>query len=156
MIIGIDPGLQHTGWGVIQRLSNNSFGYVASGVISTSAMEGLPERLYKIMIGLENALSREGLAIKHAAIEEIYVNKNYGSSLKLAHARGVAIATIAKHGIPIASYQAKRIKQAIVGNGKADKIQMQNMIKILLPSANIIRHDTADALAIAICHAFAS
>lgn len=149
-IIGIDPGLRHTGWAIVDSI-DRSFSYVASGVINTDASDEMPVRLNKIHTHLKDILMQYDP--NHASIEETYVNKNYASSLKLAHARGAAIVTIGAHNIPLAEYAAKSVKKTIVGVGNAEKGQIMRMLQILVPGTNISSEDESDALSIAVCHA---
>ena len=149
-ILGIDPGLTHTGWGLIESAGSRLV-HIADGAISTKADTPLPERLAFIFRGL-GALLREWQPTE-AAIEHTYVNKNPAAALKLGQARGVALLAPAMAGILVAEYQAMEVKRAVVGTGHADKIQVADMVRRLLPGARLARADAADALAIAICHA---
>src|SRR5579872_1113449 len=149
-LLGIDPGLRFTGWGVIEA-DGNRLRHVADGVIATDSATSVPERL-KV---LHDALA-ELLALHRpdeAAIEETYVNRNGSATLKLGYARGVALLAPALVGIPVTEYGAKSVKLSVVGTGGADKTQVQMMVRRLLPGAAIRRADAADALAVAICHA---
>ena len=148
--LGLDPGLQHTGWGVVES-SGNRLRHIADGVISTTTDLSLAERLCQIHRAL-NALM-DLWRPQEAAVEHTYVNKNPGAALKLGQARGVVLLAPALAGLPVAEYQAMEVKRAVVGTGHADKIQVQDMVKRLLPGAVLKRADAADALAIAICHA---
>ncbi len=150
IILGIDPGLQHTGWGVI-KVNGSNISFIAGGVIHTTPKLGMPKRLLQLHTNLKEVI--ELYKPDEMAIEETFVNKNALSSLKLGHARGVLIVTGASHDIPISEYSPNLIKKSITGAGKADKNQIIAMIKILLPASNITNSDTADALATAICHA---
>jgi len=148
-IIGIDPGLQHTGWGIID-LDGNRLSHVAHGTISTNSKWALSERLKQISAGI-----KEQVELHHpqdAAIEEVFVNNNPASSLKLGVARGAAILTLAQMSLDVAEYPPNVVKKAVVGAGHAQKEQIQAMVKILLPGV-VAAADAADALAIAICHA---
>ncbi|CAK7193289.1 Crossover junction endodeoxyribonuclease RuvC [Commensalibacter sp. Nvir] len=149
-IIGIDPGLRFTGWGVIDT-EGNRLVYVNSGIIATKAEHSVPERLVVLSNGLQTLIERFNPS--EAAIEETYVNKNGKATLKLGYARGIALLVPAKNGLEIREYGAKTIKMAVVGTGGATKDQVCMMVKCLLPTANIPRADAGDALAIAICHA---
>jgi crossover junction endodeoxyribonuclease RuvC len=148
-IIGIDPGLQHTGWGII-RCVNNSLEVIDYGVINTKSNEPIPIRLMYIHKNLTDII--HSFSPEESAIEETYVNKNYESSLKLAHARAASILTLSILGIPITEYSAKTIKKTLVGRGNADKSQISQMINFLIPGTQIKSADAADAVAIAICH----
>lgn len=149
-IIGIDPGLNNTGWGIIDHVGNN-LSYVASGVIKTPANLPLSKRLCNIDIELQKIIA---LYKPHsAAIEETFVNKSGSSTLKLGMARGVAFIAPARAGLDVAEYGANKVKKSVVGAGHADKNQIQMMVKTLLPKADFKSADASDALAIAICHA---
>lgn len=148
-VIGIDPGLQRTGWGIID-VSGNSLTHVSHGVVKTGSKWSTSERLIKIFDGLMQMMTL--WHPNEAAIEETFVNRNPGSSLKLGMARGVAMVAPAKMGIIVAEYSANVVKKSVVGAGHAEKEQVQAMIKILLPGVEA-SHDAADALAVAICHA---
>lgn len=149
-IIGIDPGLNHTGWGIIEQ-NNNALHYVASGVLSCPANKTMAERLNFIDSELDKIVSLYKPA--SAAIEKTFVNKSGDASLKLGMARGVAFLAPARAGLEIGEYSANHIKKSVVGAGHADKKQVQMMVKVLLPKADFTKADAADALAIAICHA---
>ncbi len=149
-ILGLDPGLRHTGWGVV-RQEDNRLSFVAAGRVNPDAGLPMAERLRV----LSDELSRIIAAHKpdEAAIEETFVNKNAASALKLGQARGVAMLAPALAGLSVSEYSANKIKQTVTGYGHADKNQIQSMIKILLPGAGKLAADAADALAVAICHA---
>ncbi|MBS7791017.1 crossover junction endodeoxyribonuclease RuvC [Roseococcus sp. SDR] len=149
-ILGIDPGLTHTGWGVIESAGSH-LRFVAAGAISTGTVDDLPARLVQIHNALSHLIGE--WRPDEAAVEHTYVNKNPAAALKLGQARGVALLAPAMAGLPVAEYQAMEVKRAVVGTGHADKIQVQDMVKRLLPGAVLKRADAADALAIAICHA---
>lgn len=150
IIIGIDPGLQKTGWGVIEKNGNN-LRYVASGLLKTDAQASLPHRLSMLHLGLCNILKL--YAPQEAAVEETFVNKNPAAALKLGQARGVVLAVPAIHNLPTAEYSANKVKKSVVGFGHASKEQVQMMIRTLLPASGKISEDEADALAVAITHA---
>ena len=149
-LLGIDPGLRFTGWGLVD-VEGNRLRHIADGVIATDSEASVPERLR----ALHDALM--ALIAEHrpdeAAVEETYVNRNGTATLKLGYARGVALLAPALAGIPVAEYGAKSVKLSVVGTGGADKEQVQEMVRRLLPGAAIRRADAADALAVAICHA---
>lgn len=149
-IIGIDPGLRRTGWGVIEsdgvRLS-----YVASGHVKSTDKEELSFRLRELYEGLAGILA--SFKPQEAAVEETFVNDNPRSTLKLGQARGMAMLAPAMRGIRVAEYPPNLIKKTVVGAGHADKKQVQMMVTMLLPRAKFDSADEADALAIAICHA---
>ena len=148
-LIGLDPGLRNTGWGVIDML-NDKLTWIASGKISPKNNMEIAERLKIIHINLTRIL--EKYQPKSAAIENIFVYKNAQSALKLGMARGVAIAACSTKNISLKEYSPTTIKQAVTGSGRASKEQIAAMIKILLPGCNYSSHDESDALAIAICH----
>lgn len=149
-IIGIDPGLRRTGWGVVDsdgvRLS-----YVASGHVASDAAEDLAYRLRAIFEGLSSVIA--SFKPHEAAIEETFVNENARATLKLGQARGMALLAPAVKGLAIAEYTPNLVKKSVVGAGHAEKRQIQAMIGFLLPKARFESADEADALAIAICHA---
>lgn len=148
-IIGIDPGLQRTGWGIID-VDGNRLKHVAHGVIKTVTAATLAERLRTIFDELDRLIVLwKPLS---AAVEETFMNNNAASALKLGQARGVAMLAPACAGLPVSEYAANLVKKSVVGAGHADKAQVQAMIKVLLPGVEAAS-DAADALAIAICHA---
>ena len=149
-LLGIDPGLRFTGWGLIE-CDGNRLRHVADGVIATDGEAAVPERLRSLHDALI-ALIAEWRP-DEAAVEETYVNRNGAATLKLGYARAVALLAPALSGISVAEYGAKAVKLAVVGTGGADKIQVQVMVRRLLPGGSIRRADAADALAVAICHA---
>src|ERR1700744_3083679 len=149
-LLGIDPGLRFTGWGVIE-VEGNRLRHVADGVIATDGERGVPERLKELHDALAALLAE--LQPHEAAVEETYVNRNGSATLKLGYARGVALLAPALVGIPVTEYGAMKVKQAVVGTGGAAKEQVQMMVRRLLPGAVIRRADAADALAVAICPA---
>ncbi len=149
-LLGIDPGLRFTGWGVIES-DGNRLRHVADGVIATDADTPVPDRLRAIHEGLTGLIAAHRPA--EAAVEETYVNRNGAATLKLGYARGVALLTPALAGLVIAEYGAKMVKRAVVGTGNADKVQVADMVRRLLPGALVRRADASDALAVAICHA---
>jgi crossover junction endodeoxyribonuclease RuvC len=148
-IIGIDPGLQRTGWGIID-VAGNRLTHVSHGVVATDAKAELAARLARIFDGLAEmiALWRPDVA----AVEETFVNSNPASALKLGHARGAAMLAPAKAGLSVSEYPATLVKKSVVGAGHAEKEQVQMMIRVLLPGVEA-SSDAADALAVAICHA---
>ncbi len=149
-LLGIDPGLRFTGWGLIEA-DGNRLRHRADGVIATDAATAVPERLRVLHDALAALLAE--WQPDEAAIEETYVNRNGSATLKLGYARGVALLAPALAGVPVTEYAAKSVKLAVVGTGGADKTQVQMMVRRLLPGATIGRADAADALAVAICHA---
>ncbi len=150
IILGLDPGLGTTGWGIIAA-EGNRLSHVANGQIKTDTKAPLPERL----VAIESALA--ALLAEHrpsgAAVEEVFVNTNAQSTLKLAHARGVILLCAAKGGIAVGEYAARLVKKAVVGTGGAEKAQVHAMVARLLPGVKIAGADAADALAVAITHA---
>jgi crossover junction endodeoxyribonuclease RuvC len=150
LILGLDPGLGTTGWGVISA-DGNRLSHIANGQISTDSKAPLPERL----LTLDRALTDLILQYQPdtAAVEEVFVNTNAQSTLKLGQARGVCLLAAARTGMAVGEYAARLVKKSIVGTGSADKAQIQAMIAILLPGAKLAGADAADALAVAICHA---
>ncbi|MEM1287048.1 MAG: crossover junction endodeoxyribonuclease RuvC [Pseudomonadota bacterium] len=149
-ILGVDPGLRATGWGVIDLVGSRLV-YVGSGAIRPAATDPLASRLADLHQGLRTVVS--DFHPVEAAIEETFVNKDPVSTLKLGQARGVALVVPALSNIPVAEYAANKVKKSVVGAGHADKKQVQYMMKLLLPKADVKGADEADALAIAICHA---
>ncbi|MEK6298147.1 MAG: crossover junction endodeoxyribonuclease RuvC, partial [Paraburkholderia tropica] len=148
-ILGIDPGLRVTGFGVIER-HGHTLSYVASGVIRTADAD-LPTRLGTIFEGVSTLIRQH--APDQAAIEKVFVNVNPQSTLLLGQARGAAICGLVSGGVPVAEYTALQLKQAVVGYGRATKEQMQQMVVRLLNLAGTPGTDAADALGMAICHA---
>ncbi len=149
-LLGIDPGLRFTGWGLLWA-EGNRLRHLADGVIATDGEASVPERLRVLHDALAALLAEH--RPDEAAVEETYVNRNGTATLKLGYARGVALLAPALAGIPVAEYGAKAVKRAVVGTGGAEKQQVADMVRRLLPGALIRRADAADALAVAICHA---
>lgn len=149
-ILGIDPGLRYTGWAIIDTIAND-VSYVASGVIKVDPKKLFSERLIDIFNGISKIIGEFSPQI--AGLEETYVNKNFKSSLSLAHARAAAIVSIGLKGIKVCEYSPKTIKKTITGNGNADKISIQSMLNIMISNLKINSDDESDAIAIAICHA---
>ena len=149
-LMGIDPGLRFTGWGVIEA-EGNRLRHVADGVLATDNTHAVPARLKFI----HDELTALFLLYRpqEAAVEETYVNRNGAATLKLGYARGVALLAPALAGISVAEYGAMEVKRAVVGTGAATKDQVEMMVRRLLPAATLKRADAADALAVAICHA---
>lgn len=150
ILLGIDPGLGTTGWGLIAA-EGNRLSHIANGQISTNAKAPLPARL----VELDRALT--DILLQHrpdgAAMEEVFVNANPQSTLKLGQARGALLLCVARTGLDVGEYAARLVKKAIVGVGNADKAQVHAMVGRLLPGAKIAGADAADALAVAITHA---
>ncbi len=150
LIIGLDPSLSCTGWGIVAK-SGNRLSHVANGQVKTDPRAPLAERL----VMLERELTDVILAHRPAAgaVEEVFVNKNAQSTLKLGQARGVCLLVLARAGLAVAEYAPTLVKKAIVGTGGAEKAQVQAMLKVLLPGVQLAGADAADALAVAIAHA---
>ena len=149
LILGIDPGSRVTGYGVIKVVGNRQE-YVASGCIRTTDKSALPERLDIIFQGVTQIINE--FVPDELAIERIFMSRSAESALKLGHARGVAIVAAVAQGLPVHEYEARKVKQAIVGTGAANKSQVQHMVMTLLNLPSKPQADAADALAIAICH----
>lgn len=152
IILGLDPALGTTGWGII-KASGSSISYIASGTIVTKPDEEMPVRLARIIIEIERVIIEFKPQI--AAMEEVFVNVNASSSLKLAHARGAIMSVVGKHNIPLKEFAPNRIKKTLVGAGKAEKAQIIYMVNLLMPNAKVTKPDEADAIAAAYtCFAF--
>ncbi|MFV0371711.1 MAG: crossover junction endodeoxyribonuclease RuvC [Azonexus sp.] len=149
-ILGIDPGLRTTGFGVIER-QGRSLRYVASGCVKSNAEDALPARIATLFAGISEVVATYRPTL--AAVEIVFVNVNPQSTLLLGQARGAAISALVHGGLPVAEYTALQVKQAVVGHGKADKEQVQAMVARLLDLPGAPGADAADALACAICHA---
>lgn len=150
IIIGLDPGLRHTGWGIIEAVDNR-LRWIADGVVSPIIEDLMAYRLAELYRGIE-AIIKE-YQPNEAAVEETFVNRNPASALKLGQARGVILAVAALSGMPVAEYSAKMVKKTIVGTGQAEKEQVSMMVRRLLPGCMVQKADAADALGIAISHA---
>lgn len=152
-ILGVDPGLRHTGWGVICKLGNN-ITYVDSNVISPKVTLSPSQRLQILHENLLHIIDLHKPVM--VAVEQTLVNTNASSSIKLGEARGVILMTPALRNIKVYEYMPKTIKKTVTGNGNADKQQVQKMIHMILPKSDILKQkkDVADALAIALCHAY--
>ncbi len=149
-ILGLDPGLRRTGWGVIEA-AGTRLSFVACGTVMPPEEGGLAERLACLHTELMQVL--RAYAPDEAAVEETFVNVNPASTLKLGQARGVVMLTPALAGVPVAEYAALLVKKTVVGAGRAEKAQIRLMMKILLPQADFTTDDAADALAVAVTHA---
>ena len=149
-LLGIDPGLRFTGWGIID-VTGNRMRHIADGVIATDSADTVPSRLKTLHAGLVAIF--EAYRPDEAAVEETYVNRNGSATLKLGYARGVCLLAPALAGIAVSEYGAMPVKQAVVGTGAASKDQVADMVRRLLPGATLRRADASDALAVAICHA---
>lgn len=148
-ILGIDPGLRRTGWGVI-ACEGSRLSCIAHGTIAPPTSASLSDRLLAVMAGLEAVIAQH--APDEAAAEETFMAENAMSALKLGHARAAAMLAPARAGLPVAEYAARLVKKSVAGTGAADKTQIAAMIKVLLPGTGA-KADAADALAVAICHA---
>jgi crossover junction endodeoxyribonuclease RuvC len=149
-ILGIDPGLRRTGWGVVETLGNR-LTFIACGSVETNARADLADRLVVIHDGLTRILAQ--FAPGEAAVEATFVNRDAVATLKLGQARGIALLVPARAGLQVAEYAPNLVKKTIVGAGHADKDQIRMMIGVLLPKADPQTEDAADALAIAVTHA---
>ena len=150
IIVGLDPGLRITGWGVIDADGNN-LQHIANGAVTSIASAPLAERLCQIHTGICDILAK--YVPDEAAVEETFVNKNPASTLLLGQARGAVMLAPALIDVPVSEYAANLIKKALVGVGHADKKQVRAMVRVLVPRASVDQADAADALAVAICHA---
>ncbi len=150
LILGLDPSLSCTGWGVI-RAEGSRISHVANGQIATSAKAAMPDRLALLHAGIAEVIARH--RPDRAAAEEVFANKNPQSTLKLAQARGAVLAACGASGIEVREHAARLVKKAVVGTGGAEKAQVQAMLRILLPNAAVEGADAADALAVAIADA---
>ena len=149
-LIGFDPGLKNTGWGVIEH-AGTRLRYVADGVVSSDPKAGLADRLVQLHDGLVEVI--RAMVPAEAAVEETFVNTNPTTTLKLGQARGISMLVPALAGLPVFEYTPNLVKKTVVGTGHAAKEQVQMMVRTLLPGSNFKSADSADALAIAICHA---
>jgi crossover junction endodeoxyribonuclease RuvC len=149
-ILGLDPGLRKTGWGIVVS-EGTKLAFVACGVVESDEKRPLAERLKQLHQGIAGVIAAH--APDEAAVEETFVNRDPQSALKLGQARGVALVVPALAGLEVAEYAANLVKKTVVGVGHADKKQVQAMIRVLLPRAEAKSADAADALAVAICHA---
>jgi crossover junction endodeoxyribonuclease RuvC len=150
LILGLDPSLSSTGWGVI-RSESARIAHVANGQITTDARAPMPERLAALQAGLAAVIAEH--RPDRAAAEEIFVNKNPQSTLKLAQARGAVLAACGAAGLVVNEHAARLVKKAVTGTGGAEKAQVAAMMKVLLPGVTLAGSDAADALAVAIADA---
>lgn len=150
-ILGLDPGLRNTGWGII-HFDKGQLSHVAHGVVHSDQKSTLAERLNQIFIGLTQIIDQ--YSPDEAAVEETFVNTNATSTLKLGMARGIVLLAPAQAKLAIGEYSANKVKKCVVGAGHADKNQVAMMVQHLLPKAGTVKLDAADALAVAICHAW--
>jgi crossover junction endodeoxyribonuclease RuvC len=149
-ILGLDPGLRNTGWGIVDSMGNR-LTYVAHGVAHSDGNDDLAPRLSQLYQEILKIIQR--YAPQEAAVEETFVNKNPSSTLKLGMARGIVLLAPAESGLRVGEYAANRVKKSVVGVGHADKSQVALMVQRLLPGCGVVSADAADALAVAICHA---
>jgi crossover junction endodeoxyribonuclease RuvC len=149
-ILGIDPGLRRTGWGVID-VTGNKLAFVACGTVLSDEKEDLARRLLALYDGLDAVIAAH--RPDEAAVEATFVNKDATATLKLGQARGIAMLVPARAGLRVAEYAPNAVKKAVIGVGHGEKQQIHMMLKVLMPKAEFKGNDAADALAIAICHA---
>jgi crossover junction endodeoxyribonuclease RuvC len=150
LILGLDPSLSCTGWGIV-RSEGARLSHVANGQVPTDARAAMAERLHHLHDAIAAVI--EAYAPDRAAVEEVFVNKNPQSTLKLAQARGAVLAACGAASLPVAEHAARLVKKAVVGTGAAEKEQVQAMLKVLLPGVSVAGADAADALAVAIADA---
>ena len=150
-VIGIDPGLRHTGWGVIE-LNGNQLFHIGNGVCKSQSSESLSIRLFQLYKQLKEVVTRYKPTC--AAVENTFVSKDAAGTLKLGQARGIALLVPAEAGLPVFEYAPNTVKKTVVGVGHAAKDQVAYMVRRQLPSALVNSHDAADALGIALCHAY--
>ncbi|MFT6774395.1 MAG: crossover junction endodeoxyribonuclease RuvC [Paracoccaceae bacterium] len=148
-VIGLDPGLRRTGWGVVD-VEGSRLSHVANGVCASEGSD-LAQRLLSLFVQIEDVVAR--FAPDHAAVEHTFVNKDAAGTLKLGQARAMSMLVPARAGVPVAEYAPNTVKKAVVGVGHADKGQVDHMVRMMLPGVEIAGPDAADALAIALCHA---
>ncbi|WP_455473990.1 crossover junction endodeoxyribonuclease RuvC [Bartonella sp. B30(2025)] len=148
-IIGIDPGLRRTGWGVID-LSGNRLQFVAAGTITSNVRCDLASRLCQLYDGLSGILHE--FMPHEASVEHVFVNKDATATLKLGQARAIALLVPAQASLPVFEYAPNKVKKSVIGVGHGDKEQIHMMVKVLLPRAQFDSNDAADALALALCH----
>ncbi|MEQ8295046.1 MAG: crossover junction endodeoxyribonuclease RuvC [Nitratireductor sp.] len=149
-IIGIDPGLRRTGWGLVEA-EGNALRFVAAGTVRSDASAALAVRLRQLHDGLADVMRAQ--EPDEAAVEQTFVNRDASATLKLGQARGVAMLVPALSGLSVAEYAPNAVKKTVIGVGHGDKKQIHMMVKVLMPKAVFDSEDAADALAIAICHA---
>lgn len=152
-LLGIDPGLRCSGWGVIE-VEGNRIKHIANGTVKSDPSRSLAERLLQLDEGLSAVLNAH--QPQAAAVEATFVNKDGAATLKLGQARGIAMVVPARAGLPVAEYAPNLVKKNVVGVGHATKDQIRAMVKVLLPRCEIHSADSADALAVALCHAHMS
>lgn len=150
VILGVDPGLNTTGWGVV-RSDGNSIKFIGCGAIKTKSNTPIPQRLREIFESLKAVIDE--YKPDKAALEEVFVNMNSLSSMKLTKARAASMLAMATNDLEISEYSTRYVKKVITGSGSADKLQMMKMLGILMPGLDITQHDEADAVAVAVCKA---
>jgi len=150
LILGLDPSLSCTGWGIV-RAEGSRLVHVANGQVATDPKAPIAERLHHLHDAVYAVIAAH--QPDRAAVEEVFLNKNPQSTLKLAQARGAVLAACGRAGLPVAEHAARLVKKAVVGTGAAEKAQVQAMLKVLLPAAAVAGADAADALAVAIADA---
>jgi crossover junction endodeoxyribonuclease RuvC len=152
VILGLDPGLEHTGWGVV-RVQGHQHTFIAAGRVTTDTKAPIGLRLATLASGIAAVIAAHQPT--SAAVEEVYVNKNMQSSLKLAQARAISLLVPTQAGLSVHEYAARLVKQSLVGNGNADKVQVAHMVGVLLPLSKTkkLPADATDALAVALTHA---
>jgi len=151
-VIGFDPGLRRTGWGVVD-VDGSRLTHVANGVCASEGVD-LARRLASLHVQISQVI--EDSAPDQAAVEHTFVNKDASGTLKLGQARAISLLCPAQAGLPVAEYAPNAVKKAVVGVGHADKKQVEHMVKMLLPGVKLAGPDATDALAVAICHAYQS
>jgi len=149
-LLGLDPGLRITGWGVLEQ-HDNRLVWVADGVVTSDEKLSLAERLAQLNRGIAEVIAK--FAPDEVAVEEVFVNINPTSTLKLGQARGAVLTAAGLAGVPVAEYATRLVKKSLVGTGRGDKQQVAMMVRQLLPACEIATEDASDALAVAICHA---
>jgi len=149
IVLGIDPGSRKTGFGLIE-VKGGKVSYLSSGTIHIDSSQSLPERLKVIFESVTQIIQQ--YQPDEVAVEKVFLAKNADSALKLGQARGAAIVAAVQYGLPVAEYEARKVKQSLVGNGAADKGQVLHMVKALLKLPGDPKEDAADALAVAVCH----
>jgi crossover junction endodeoxyribonuclease RuvC len=149
-ILGVDPGLRRTGWGIVS-VNGNALTFVAAGTVTALVNDPLAQRLAALHDGLADVV--RAWRPDEAAVEQTFVNRDAAATLKLGQARGIALLVPAQAGLAVAEYAPNAVKKAIVGAGHAEKRQIRAMVRVLLPRADFDSDDAADALAIAVCHA---
>lgn len=150
IILGIDPGSRITGYGIISKQGNRLI-HIDNGAIFTQSAKDFPQRLEQIFKGLSAVIAQ--YQPEAVAVENVFLAKNAQSALKLGQARGAAIVAAVNVGLAVFEYTALQVKQAVVGSGRAEKVQVQQMIKALLNLPEVAQEDASDALAVAVCHA---